>query len=678
MASSAKERLREAMKHGRYEYANPGRDGQARLRVFHKGQVFLTDHSGKNLICSWRINGEEEREAEVLDSGATHTVIVVDHSGSMRKNDVLGYESRISAVYDCLIRDHIQPRVELLRGKGPLQEKHVISLVHMSTEPTIVLRRHPINEELIPMIRATISSPRCHGHYVPALDAVLELLKLSRGSKEKLFLFFLSDGVPSDHVDRVCCHGVFVWKSIPSHYTSKPSLRRCPGNARCRRAVVEEVTSECLDKMMMIGDIYGRDRVFVCTVAFGPSNEDYEVLEKMSKVLPNSSFQKLGLSSNCLRTAFSSLTSTVTSLCNELAGASLSNRNVERDTSDRGAASTDTVDLRRGWDLYVVRPAGRTSGAGENMTITAKYKWNFTTKSLEPGGGLVTRQGPRLVAKSSIYMELANTLKDILPSFHVQSDAHAMSVLFNRRLQGPAAWNIHFIPCFAYELRDDSFKDGVAWVYVEEELEGNFVKWNNNNGFVRRSRKAKECLVCGDNPRQIRLSCGHAIFCLECLRNFQVEHDKCPVCRKTIEPHKNKLLDASSSRDSSTYVAPAADRGLGAILEEAEDEEEEEDEGEAVLTHEHDNEVICVDDLPQCFSHFTYQVSDGHTLVCDLQGVWNPVDGFLLTDPAIHTDKKLDGWKHRSNKRQEGIKTFFQSHTCNIFCRKLGLKMPNL
>ena len=60
----------------------------------------------------------------------------------------------------------------------------------------------------------------------------------------------------------------------------------------------------------------------VSTVAFGPPQEDFEVLKNMSTVLPRGSFQKLGLSAAALKTAFSSLTSSLTSLRSETVGCS--------------------------------------------------------------------------------------------------------------------------------------------------------------------------------------------------------------------------------------------------------------------------------------------------------------------------------------------------------------------
>lgn len=37
----------------------------------------------------------------------------------------------------------------------------------------------------------------------------------------------------------------------------------------------------------------------------------------------------------------------------------------------------------------------------------------------------------------------------------------------------------------------------------------------------------------------------------------------------------------------------------------------------------------------RCFSHFTYSFSDGRDLLCDVQGVWNAVDGFVLTGDLL-------------------------------------------
>ncbi len=48
-----------------------------------------------------------------MGAGSSHMVVVVDHSGSMRKDDVPGYSSRTAAVYDCLARDLVEPQLKL-------------------------------------------------------------------------------------------------------------------------------------------------------------------------------------------------------------------------------------------------------------------------------------------------------------------------------------------------------------------------------------------------------------------------------------------------------------------------------------------------------------------------------------------------------------------------------------
>ena len=78
--------------------------------------------------------------------------------------------------------------------------------------------------------------------------------------------------------------------------------------------------AQCINRIKRLGDLFGRDRVFIGTVAFGPLTENYSVLQAMAATLPRNSFQKLGLSGASLKTAFSSLTSTLTTLRTSVGG----------------------------------------------------------------------------------------------------------------------------------------------------------------------------------------------------------------------------------------------------------------------------------------------------------------------------------------------------------------------
>jgi hypothetical protein len=78
-----------------------------------------------------------------------------------------------------------------------------------------------------------------------------------------------------------------------THKSGKPLLQNCAsgGGVKCRRQLVEQVRADCTARIRHLGDLLGRDRVSVNTVAFGPPSEDYAVLQAMAAALPRGSFQ---------------------------------------------------------------------------------------------------------------------------------------------------------------------------------------------------------------------------------------------------------------------------------------------------------------------------------------------------------------------------------------------------
>lgn len=74
----------------------------------------------------------------------------------------------------------------------------------------------------------------------------------------------------------------------------------------------------------------------------------------------------------------------------------------------------------------------------------------------------------------------------------------------------------------------------------------------------------------------------------------------------------------------------------------------------------------------QALSHFSYHVSSGQFVLCDLQGgIYS--DGIVLTDPVILSRSKSFGV---TDLGPRGISTFFSNHRCNEFCRSNWMK-PN-
>lgn len=67
----------------------------------------------------------------------------------------------------------------------------------------------------------------------------------------------------------------------------------------------------------------------------------------------------------------------------------------------------------------------------------------------------------------------------------------------------------------------------------------------------------------------------------------------------------------------------------------------------------------------QALSHFSYHISGGKCVLCDLQGgVYS--NAVVLTDPVITSLKTEYG---PPDLGPDGINNFFSYHTCNEFCK---------
>ncbi len=69
------------------------------------------------------------------------------------------------------------------------------------------------------------------------------------------------------------------------------------------------------------------------------------------------------------------------------------------------------------------------------------------------------------------------------------------------------------------------------------------------------------------------------------------------------------------------------------------------------------------------FSHFTWCVTKGRLLVCNIQGCGNQ-----FTHPVIHSNgDDLQQFLHQQNQSNTAITNFFASHKCNRICESLKL-----
>ncbi len=624
--------LEAAIAHGNRSRGMDDKNGNLRYTFTYRGTVYLTDER-LTLITSWRTAEAEQahkkmqQDANQVRSYKSHTVLVVDHSGSMRKNDVSPHSSRTAAVYDSLVKDLLKPQLNATK----LDDKeNLYSLVEMSNTANIVFQREVLNKKLInQMEQRKKSRARSHGNYLPALEKILELLIPDFTSNTRILIMFLSDGAPSDHMGRECEHGIDPWRRdsnnrLISHHWCGSKTIAC----HCRSTVRNSIKDECVNAVKTIGILYGNDRVQMCTVAFGPTSEKFTVLKEMAEALPKHSFQKLGISSNNLKSAFSTMSSTLTSLRTDSTSDS-SRIEVKVETMEK----IDVVDVKNiDWDIYsrpnilakerysytlnkwisdgnldsraVVLHAKKSFGHGVERNVF--YFYEGRTMS-----GNISITSHPLVAKQSKYEESLFDEDFHTPHAKALAEVKHFSRLFNRRLAGilPTQYNVSCVDCFRYCLLDFNLnhQTGSVYVLVEPNLDGTFTKWNNNAGHVR-AKKSEATLdrgVCGG---------GHGGY-------------------------------------ESEYSG-----------------EEEEDEDEYFGSYD-------VEDVPQVFSHYTYEASERKKLVCDIQGVWNKVDGYILTDPVVHTISNNRCHKMgRTDKGQTGIDCFFETHVCGPLCKKLGLE----
>jgi hypothetical protein len=85
-------------------------------------------------VTSWKLDDAADpgdAPAALFPGGGggarSHAILVVDCSGSMRKDDVPGHATRTAAVYECLAREFAEPQIKLgTNGGGAVAGEAVV------------------------------------------------------------------------------------------------------------------------------------------------------------------------------------------------------------------------------------------------------------------------------------------------------------------------------------------------------------------------------------------------------------------------------------------------------------------------------------------------------------------------------------------------------------------------
>ena len=329
----------------RFGMREPGRHG--RIKYTLGGMVFIWDPVQNRSVTSWQIeNGEipktgtrytdpvmlmkssQHESADILkkrekiqkavarDKGKwkSHTVLVVDMSGSMRRDDVDGARCRSDGVWMCLARDFVQKQLE--EGKSTIYD--VVSVIVMREEAELVLFCEPTDyvlyNKLVDFREWTNIRPEGPGNYRPCLEMAENLLNVNKLGSCAISLFFFSDGKPSDRVDGLA------------------------------------------EKMGDIASKFGR-RLTVCCVGMASQDEDFSMLEEMAKEAEAfgavGSFNKPTMSadslSSIISTHVSSLTTTKTELTDLATGTT---RTVRTDIVRERVGAPDDLALSAEWRVF--------------------------------------------------------------------------------------------------------------------------------------------------------------------------------------------------------------------------------------------------------------------------------------------------------------------------------------
>lgn len=260
------------------------------------------------------VDDEEEDDYFDTNQGSTkwmsHSVIIVDRSGSMGKSDVNGSRTRFSAVWLSLAQDYIEQRMNA--GSAGLYD--VVSIVLMGEKAKLLIDRWPTSKVLFNKIvdlfyeseRAdqiwknpkrmrhdqailkTLVRPFGHGCYGPSLLLAEKLLEKNDDESCALSLLLLSDGRPSD------------WSVFKQDREES-------------RKILKEATGRMASK-------FGR-RLTFSTIGMG-SRTEFETLEALVEAARdfggNGSFSVPSLSSAAVGRAISSVASSLTATQTEI------------------------------------------------------------------------------------------------------------------------------------------------------------------------------------------------------------------------------------------------------------------------------------------------------------------------------------------------------------------------
>lgn len=220
--------LQTAVKYGvREEQLNYGgnKNNGLRYKITYNNIVYITDATCRKEITSFptsqlpleKVDIDEQLALKIveqkrrIENGTTaitsHTVLIIDQSGSMKKSDVTGHRTRSRAAYYTIANEMIA----LPLSYDQIAYTDVVTVIEMRDDAVICtsINKEPITWELhnklVDLSNETFRV-NGHGNYLPSLFQALKVLDETNHQHCALMLLFLSDGRPPDGYElHKCC-----------------------------------------------------------------------------------------------------------------------------------------------------------------------------------------------------------------------------------------------------------------------------------------------------------------------------------------------------------------------------------------------------------------------------------------------------------------------------------------
>jgi Alpha-kinase family len=655
------------------KYGTRQRNFKGRWKVEHDGIIFIVDPGMRKEITAFpsplseaplhfqeRANHENAKtiikhKPELCKS---HTVLVVDNSGSMQTHDIWLHRDRQVAAYTVMALEYVAEQL----FKQTANDTDVVSLIEFNESARVVFEREPCSWVLYNKLLARRESGtfiarqgiaqreinRPDSNYLPALAMADSLLEVDRHDECALGLFFLSDGKPSD--------------------------------ARQQGWTALYAKSKLCETVASLAVKYG-EYLTMSFVGFGNTYTDFSTLQTMAQACNDTNSGSHAEYTYCGKMAHSvgrTLTSFATSLTQtrtSLMGRGTSSGQKRTVASERETGLTDKWIFYTILNHWIYSPSSRrlvnlpTEPPGaldeENpMRANPPPYLAMNTSSCGYGAeriafrcSLAKEPSPNKFTLGTMVAKETNLVHQMSENvaFHkafceTQSLASYLADEFNMRIRATSTYDpfrtpiISFLPCSVLVLQDHTVPDGIRGVLVEKMLDTKrfgWCKWNDNGGGVE----------------------GQAY---------------------------HAPLDLEYELNSIRQPAGAGHAALEGVMEEGDEEEDSDDYSDddqvEMSNHVQDSRTGPTNDIApqaylQAFSHFTHAFTNRKVLVCDLQGVYNTSTvppKFELTDPAIHyRSKKRRMVYGRTDKGESGIRLFFKTHKCSDLCKLVNLSKRN-